>query len=130
MIEIASKIVLCLLIASVIGFFIGFLIGRSSRQNKPSQIKNMHDFKVQGNIYNKPIILSKPRPTGEDDLKEIEGIDFKTEEELNHLGIFHYDQIAKWSDKNCEWISEYLCLENRIQEEKWVEQAKVLNKKR
>lgn len=90
----------------------------------------MHDFKVQGNIYNKPIILSKPRPTGEDDLKEIEGIDFKTEEELNHLGIFHYDQIAKWSDKNCEWISEYLCLENRIQEEKWVEQAKVLNKKR
>lgn len=132
MIEIASKIVLCLVIASALGFLIGFLIGRASRQQpqKTCTYKSSHDFKVHGNIYNRPIILSKPRPTGKDDLLEIEGIDDKTEEALNQLGIFHYDQLAKWSKKNCQWVNEYLELEGRILEEKWVEQAQEIVKKK
>jgi predicted flap endonuclease-1-like 5' DNA nuclease len=87
-------------------------------------------FKVHGNIYNRPIILSKPRPTGKDDLKQIEGINLKTEEDLNQLGIFHFDQISKWSKKNCDWVNEYLALENRIKDENWVEQATVLTNKK
>jgi hypothetical protein len=128
-IEIASKMVLCLVIASSIGFLIGLLVGRATRETKTSYKYN-HDFKVHGNIYNRPIILSRPRPTGKDDLKCINGIDEKTEEELNELGIFHFDQVSKWSKKNCDWVSEYLGLENRIKEEKWVEQAvRLTNKK-
>lgn len=123
MIEIASKMVLCLVIASLIGFFIGWLLGRVTRENKASIYKHNHDFKVHGNIYNRPIILSKARPTGRDDLKKIEGIDEKTEEDLNQLGIFHYDQISKWSKKNCDWVDEYLSLEGRIKDENWLEQA-------
>lgn len=130
MIEIASKMVLCLVIASLIGFFIGLLIGRATRETKSSLYKYNHDFKVHGNIYNRPIILSKPRPTGKDDLKYIDGIDDKTEEDLNELGIFHFDQVSKWSKKNCDWVSEYLGLENRIKEEKWVEQAVTLTNKK
>lgn len=130
MIEIASKMVLCLAIASLIGFFIGLLVGRATRETKSSIYKHSHDFKVHGNIYNRPIILSKPRPTGKDDLKQIEGIDTKTEDDLNQLGIFHYDQISKWSKKNCDWVSEYLALENRIKEENWVGQAITLTNKK
>lgn len=132
MIEIASKIVLCLAIASFLGFLIGFFIGRASKKEtqKTCTYKSSHDFKVHGNIYNRPIILSKPRPTGKDNLQDIEDIDEKTEEELNQLGIFHFDQIAKWSKKNCQWVNEYLCLEERITEEKWVEQAKAIVGKR
>lgn len=130
MIEIASKMVLCLAIASLIGFFIGLLVGRATRETKSSIYKHNHDFKVHGNIYNRPIILSKPRPTGKDDLQQIEGIDTKTEDDLNQLGIFHYDQISKWSKKNCDWVSEYLSLENRIKEENWVGQATTLTNKK
>ncbi len=130
MIEIASKMVLCLAIASLIGFFIGLLVGRATRETKASIYKHSHDFKVHGNIYNRPIILSKPRPTGKDDLKQIEGIDAKTEDDLNQLGIFHYDQISKWSKKNCDWVSEYLALESRIKEENWVGQAITLTNKK
>jgi len=129
-IEIASKMVLCLAIASIIGFFIGLLVGRATRCSKSSIYKHSHDFKVHGNIYNRPIILSKPRPTGKDDLQQIEGIDTKTEDDLNQLGIFHYDQISKWSKKNCDWVSEYLALENRIKEENWVGQATTLTNKK
>lgn len=131
MIEIASKMVLCLVIAALIGFLIGLLVGRLTRENNKSSIyKHNHDFKVHGNIYNRPIILSKPRPIGRDDLKQIEGINLKTEEDLNQLGIFHFDQISKWSKKNCDWVNEYLALENRIKDENWVEQATVLTNKK
>lgn len=132
MIEIASKIVICLCLASFLGFLIGFLIGRASRgqTQKTCTYTSSHDFKVHGNIYNRPIILSKPRPTGKDDLKEIEGIDDKTEESLNQLGIFHFDQMAKWSKKNCQWVNEYLELEGRIDDENWVVQAQDIVKKR
>ncbi len=129
MVEIASKMVFCLVIASVIGFFIGLLIGRITKEKKSSVYSNQ-DFKAHGNIYNRPIILSRPRPTGKDDLKQIEGIDAKIENDLNQLGIFHFDQISKWNQKNCKWISDYFTLENKIEEENWVAQAiKLTNKK-
>lgn len=130
MIEIASKMVLCLVIASCIGFVIGFLVARATIERRPTFYNYNQDFKVHGNIYNRPIILSRPRPTGKDDLKQISGIDEKTEEELNQLGIFHFDQVSKWSKKNCDWVSEYLALDGRIKEEKWVEQAVRLTNKR
>jgi predicted flap endonuclease-1-like 5' DNA nuclease len=130
-IELASKIIGCLIAAALIGFFIGYIVGKYTSKKKkhiPTQCND--DFKVHGNIYNRPIILSKPRPTGADDLKEIEGIDEKIESELNELGIFHYDQISKWSRKNCDWVDKYLNLEDKIKEDNWIEQAKVLIKKR
>lgn len=131
MIELASKIIGCLIAATIIGFLMGYIIGRyASKKKKHISTQCNDDFKVHGNIYNRPIILSKPRPTGADDLKDIEGIDEKIETELNELGIFHYDQISKWSRKNCDWVDKYLNLENRIKEDNWIEQAKELIKKR
>ncbi len=29
-----------------------------------------------------------------------------------NFGIFHFDQIAKWSAKNAHWVEEYLTLED------------------
>ncbi len=129
MIEIASKMILCLAIAALIGFFIGLIVGRITREKSSSIYNHNQDFKVYGNIYNRPIILSKPRPTGKDDLKLIEGIDAKIENDLNQLGIFHFDQISKWSTKNSQWVSEYFSLENKIEEDRWIGQASELANK-
>lgn len=131
MIEVASQIVLCLVIAAVIGFLMGLIIGKSFGNSKKREYNDSTSYqgKAKGNVYNKPLIRSNPRPTGKDDLKAIEGIDLKMEDKLNELGIYHFDQIAKWNDKNCEWIEYYFTLEDsQIKENNWVEQAKSLSK--
>ncbi len=130
MIEIASQIILCLSIAALIGFLVGLLLGRSLNTDKTNNIynSNKYVYKNQGNIYNKPLIRSIPRPSGKDDLKNIESINDELENQLNDLGIYHFDQIAKWSIKNCRWVEEYLILEdNMIIENKWLEKAKSLS---
>ena len=129
MIEIASQIVLCLVIAAFIGFLIGLVIGRAfGGERKPTYNSvTAHGGAAAGNIYNKPLIRSAPRPKGKDNLQEIEGIDAAMEERLNELGVFHFDQIAKWSAKNCHWVEEYLVLEDsQIKEDNWIGQAKNL----
>ena len=129
MIEIASQIVLCLAIAAFIGFLIGLVIGRAFGGERKVSYNSVtaHGGAAAGNIYNKPLIRSAPRPSGKDNLQEIEGIDRDMEERLNELGIYHYDQIAKWSAKNCHWVEEYLTLEDsQIKEQSWIEQAKGL----
>lgn len=127
MVEIASKIVLCLSIAAVIGFLIGFILGRATRRENSTAYNINPVFTKQGNIYNKPFILGHPRPCGKDDLKGIEGIDDAIETALNDMGIFHYDQIAKWTVNNCDWIEEHLALPGQITENNWIEQAKKLS---
>jgi len=129
MIEIASQIVVCLILAASIGFLIGFILGKFLVKDG----RCIHNFSIkyhagaQSNVYNKPLITSIPRPRGKDDLKKIEGIDKNTELKLNSLGIYHFDQIAKWSEKNCLWVENYLELEkNHIAQARWKEQAKNL----
>lgn len=61
-----------------------------------------------------------------EDLKEISGVGIKIEEVLHSLGIYHFEQIAKWSPENIEWIENYLTLKGRIKKEDWINQAKLL----
>jgi len=141
MIETASLIVVNLLIASFIGMIIGYLLGKNSGSNyKPSKDDNNTDDKVDvksktsvnpifrknSSVDNKPLILSSPRPSGKDKLVKIKGIDEKVEKDLNKLGIFHFNQIAAWSNKNCDWIEEFLLLPGCAKKNQWIEQAKIL----
>lgn len=141
MIETASLIVVNLLIAVFIGIIIGYLIGKNSGSTyKPSKNDSKTDDKVEtksktsvnpifrknSNVDNKPLILSSPRPSGKDKLIKIKGIDAKVEKDLNKLGIFHYNQIAAWSNKNCDWIEEFLLLPGTAKKNQWIEQAKIL----
>ena len=142
MIETASLIVVNLIIAALIGMIIGYLVGKSSNSTyKPSKNDtNTNDNKVDvksktsvnpifrknSNVDNKPLILSSPRPSGKDKLIKIKGINLKVEKDLNKLGIFHFNQIAAWSNKNCDWIEEFLLLQGIAKKNQWIEQAKIL----
>jgi|GEM_PF-1770258 len=75
----------------------------------------------------KPEFLETPQGD-KDDLKKISGIGPKIEEKLNHLGIFHYQQIADFTDDNIKWVDENLSFKGRAMRDDWVGQAKVLAK--
>lgn len=144
MFEIASLIVVNLVIAAALGFIIGYILGKNSSIQFEKKLNNRDDKEIQSlgganqktkvnpifrknsNLDYKPLILSTPRQSGRDNFLKIRGIDETTMKLLNETGIYHFDQVSKWNTKNCAWIEEYLHFHGRIRKEKWVEQAKIL----
>lgn len=74
----------------------------------------------------RPAELPGPRGGEADDLKQIKGIGAKTESALNDLGVYHLDQIAKWTSSNIDWLEGRVAVKGRIRREQWVEQAILL----
>jgi predicted flap endonuclease-1-like 5' DNA nuclease len=144
MFEIASLIVVNLFVAAIIGFIAGYLIGRP-KNAKIDSIENPNYtnaneskldtkakpainpvFRKNAQLDYKPLVLSSPKPIGKDNLQKIKGINSVIENNLNNLGIYHFEQIAKWSNKNCDWIEEFLHFPGCAKNNQWVEQAKIL----
>jgi len=73
-----------------------------------------------------PKLLDAPIDGKKDNLCKIKGIGVKIEEKLNKLGIYHFEQIASWSEKEIAWVDSHLAFKGRIKREGWVEQAKKL----
>jgi NADH-quinone oxidoreductase subunit E len=53
----------------------------------------------------------------------IDGVSLLQQTTLYALGVFHFDQIAAWSEENVAWVDQYLRLQGRIGDEEWLEQA-------
>lgn len=70
--------------------------------------------------------VCESEPDQIDDLSRINGIGNATESDLNRIGIYHFRQIANWTPENSAAVAETLGLNNRIQEDAWLEQAKRL----
>ena len=75
-----------------------------------------------------PDLLGTPRGKA-DDLKQIAGIGPRLEQKLNSLGIWHYDQIAAWTQPNVDWVNSAISFRGRIERERWVSQANDLLQK-
>jgi predicted flap endonuclease-1-like 5' DNA nuclease len=72
-------------------------------------------------------ILTAPRNGKADDLKLIWGVGPKLEALLNKAGFYHFDQIAKWTVREIEWVDTQLGdFAGRAVRDKWVEQCKKL----
>ena len=76
----------------------------------------------------RPKSLPAPRDGLKDDLRQIKGIGPKIEAMLHQMGVFHYDQIAAWSQSNAEWVDLQLGFKGRVAREQWITQAKALAK--
>jgi predicted flap endonuclease-1-like 5' DNA nuclease len=74
----------------------------------------------------KPPGLEAPHNGSADDLKLISGIGNKTEKTLHELGIWHYDQLARWTNDEAAWIDDYFKFKGRIIRERWIAQANAL----
>ena len=64
------------------------------------------------------------KPATPDDLKLISGVGPKIEGILNGLGIYKYEQIAKWTGAEREWVDDHLKFKGRIEREDWAKQAR------
>lgn len=74
-----------------------------------------------------PERLSAPKGGAGDDLTLIWGVGPKLQEQLYGLGIYHFSQIAAWTEANIAWAdSEIADLRRRAERDKWIEQAKKL----
>lgn len=73
-----------------------------------------------------PELLKGARGGKADDLKRIKGVGPKIEGILNELGVYHFDQVASWTDENKAWVDTRLKFKGRIDREDWIAQAKVL----
>ncbi len=71
-------------------------------------------------------LLDTARPEGPDDLKRIKGVGPKLENLLHELGVFHFDQIAAWSDAEVAWVDDHLKFTGRIMRDDWIGQATAL----
>jgi predicted flap endonuclease-1-like 5' DNA nuclease len=151
MLEIAMQMLFCLLIAALLGGIIGYLLGRISKceTSKLEKRAPLYDYdQEQQQLHTphkevfatlpdatikkhekgiKPISLSAPKNGIADDLKEISGIGLKIENALYELGIFHFSQIAAWTNDNITWIDNYLSYKGRVVREDWIGQAKRLS---
>jgi NADH-quinone oxidoreductase subunit E len=75
----------------------------------------------------KPALLTKPRAGNGDDLKLIWGVGPKLAKMLNDMGVWHFDQVAAWSDDNLKWVDQNLgAFKGRAVRDKWIEQGKKL----
>jgi predicted flap endonuclease-1-like 5' DNA nuclease len=74
-----------------------------------------------------PSRLDGPRGGMADDLKEIEGIGPALEGLCNDLGIYHFDQIAHWSETDVVWVDDNMPrFKGRILRDGWVVQARMI----
>jgi len=156
MFVIASQIILCLLIAVLIGAIIGYVLGKSHCQKKESTPKeaSTHELHIDNRedrleekgideekqsivpevqeeekIEEQPALLTEPRAEGKDNLQLIKGIGKVIEKALNDTGVFHFDQLANLTENQTNWLDKAISYPGRIKREKWIEQAKDLNER-
>ena len=70
--------------------------------------------------------LGAPRYGMRDDLTQIVGVLPVVETTLNRLGVYHFDQVADWSDAHAGWVEAHLAIAGRVEREHWREQAREL----
>ena len=61
-----------------------------------------------------------------DDLTRLSGVGPKLQEKLNANGVYHFWQIAEWTDEEVAHMDEQLSFKGRITREDWIGQAKKL----
>jgi predicted flap endonuclease-1-like 5' DNA nuclease len=98
--------------------------GAKALNEKAAQMRAPSGGKAAGS---RPATLLAPRGGAADDLARIKGLGPKSVEKLHALGIFHYDQIAAWSDDNVTWIESSIGAAGRVRRGGWVEQAQALS---
>lgn len=82
---------------------------------------------ADGEVGRKPALLDAPRDGQGDDLSLIWGVADKLQEKLNAMGIWHFDQIAKWTPAEIEWFEAAMQgFKGRVERDKWIEQCQKL----
>jgi NADH-quinone oxidoreductase subunit E len=92
-----------------------------------SEAQALPDAEAAAGPSIKPEMLTAPRDGGGDNLKEIKGVGPKLETLLHEMGVYHFDQIASWSETEVAWMDQNLKgFKGRVSRDTWIAQAQVL----
>jgi predicted flap endonuclease-1-like 5' DNA nuclease len=72
----------------------------------------------------KPKGIPRPRESVRDNLKLINGLGPLDEAALNNLGIYLFEQVAAWDQKEVLWLENHAFARGRIGREDWQAQAR------
>ena len=101
--------------------------GKAEKAASKSKAKADDKATADAGEGTKPELLSEAREGGPDDLKYIKGVGPKLEQALHDMGVFHFDQIASWTDEEVAWADQNLVgFKGRVSRDDWVSQAKIL----
>lgn len=101
--------------------------GKAAKAASKSKAKAGDKATADAGEGTKPELLSEAREGGPDDLKYIKGVGPKLEQALHDMGVFHFDQIASWTDEEVAWADQNLVgFKGRVSRDDWVSQAKIL----
>ena len=91
----------------------------SRSASKAEQYDHLHGTGVSN-------ALAAPKGGAPDKLTRIKGIGPVNERKLHEHGIFHFEQIAAWTEADVKAAEAYLEFGGRIAREDWIGQAKAL----
>jgi NADH-quinone oxidoreductase subunit E len=92
-----------------------------------AEVKPADAASVPVSDEHKPQLLSGPRGDKGDDLELIWGVGPKLAAMLHDMGVYHFDQIAGWTEMNLAWVDQHLgTFKGRALRDNWIEQAKKL----
>lgn len=74
--------------------------------------------------------LRQPRDGRGDDLTRISGVGKKIQQRLHEIGVWHYDQIARWDADECAWFDAFVGFPGKVEREDWIAQVKALGSAR
>ena len=73
----------------------------------------------------KPPTLDAARDGKPDNLTLIDGVGNAIERKLFKLGIFHFDQVAAWSEDEGVWVGNEIGFPGRVARENWIGEARI-----
>jgi NADH-quinone oxidoreductase subunit E len=74
-----------------------------------------------------PELHASPKGGKADDLELIWGVGPKLRELLNKMGVWHFHQVASWTETEIRWVDARLeDFKGRIERDDWIAQARKL----
>lgn len=101
--------------------------GKVEKKDVAEAAKPAAAAKVSATDESKPELLAAARGGKGDDLELIWGVGPKLGKMLNEMGVWHYDQIAKWTAAELAWVDARLTgFKGRALRDDWIAQSKKL----
>ena len=97
--------------------------GETVKVSRGASKAEQYDHLHRTGVSNAP---AAPKGGAPDKLTRIKGIGPVNERKLHEHGIFHFEQIAAWTEADVKAAEAYLEFDGRIAREDWIGQARVL----
>jgi NADH-quinone oxidoreductase subunit E len=100
----------------------GYGAARANGSDEGASIPSAYGIEAVSNGF-----LTAPRNGKADNLRLVRGIGPRLEKVLHSMGVFHFDQISRWTENDLALVDKHLGdFAGRAVRDKWIEQSRKL----